>query len=655
MKSLEWYVKRLSLMSPTEIAFRIRDEVRNMYGRMFVRDFSPNVSLIEEERHWLFDMMTLDKTAAFLRENDMWDEEEAQDLIGHKFSFFSFDKKFIGKEIDWHRDYKNDRESPLKYCKHIDYQDVDEVGDYKYIWELNRHQHLISLAKAYYLTGKQEYKDEVKAQILSWIEQNPFMQGINWQNSLELGIRLIAWSWVWFFLGEIDEDFGKLWLECIYKHCISISNHFSYCSSANNHLIGEAAGLFIASMIWPFRKRSESWKKKSHQILLREIDKQNYEDGVNKEQAISYHVFVLDLFILAGLLGERNGAPFPESYWQRIEKMLEFIGSIMDKDGNVPNTGDSDGGFAVVLSDRDGFNPYRSLMATGAVMFKRGDFKSKTERFDEKSLWLFGPKGAEQFRALNSRRFIPKKAFDRGGYFVLSTNEGGEDEVIFILDCGPLGYLSLAAHGHADALSFTLSVGGKEFLIDPGTYAYQADKEWRDYFKGTAAHNTIRIDRENQSIVGGNFMWLRKAQSRLLAFKSNHSYDHIKTEHAGYARLSNSVIHQREVTFDKKANLFKIVDSIQTQGAHFIEQFFHFSKECTTTEIAPAEWSATNEDRSITIKVDKKLQTTILSGSTRPISGWRSERYDVKERTSTMVNSARCDGSCEFETLIVIE
>ena len=85
---------------------------------------------------------------------------------------------------------------------------------------------------------------------------------------------------------------------------------------------------------------------------------------------------------------------------------------------------------------------------------------------------------------------------------------GTKDEVIAVMDAGPLGYLSIAAHGHADCLAFTLAVAGRAILIDPGTYCYHSEPEWRDYFRGTAAHNTVRVDGCDQSEIGGAFMWL---------------------------------------------------------------------------------------------------------------------------------------------------
>ena len=113
--------------------------------------------------------------------------------------------------------------------------------------------------------------------------------------------------------------------------------------------------------------------------------------------------------------------------------------------------------------------------------------------------------------------------------------------------CWPMplrwAYLSIAAHGHADALAFTLSLGGEEFLIDPGTYAYHTQKLWRDYFRGTYAHNTVRVDEVDQSEIGGNFMWMRKARATLLRHEAQGSQQSWAASHDGYRRLPDPVTH----------------------------------------------------------------------------------------------------------------
>ena len=478
------------------------------------------------------------------------------------------------------------------------------------------------------------------------------MKGVNWASSLEIGIRLISWSWVWLLLGGLESDFKKKWLESIYKHCVFIKRNYSNYSSANNHLIGEAAGLFIATVVWPYWGETEQWQKKSYRILVDEIERQVFCDGVDREQAVSYQQFVADFFLLSGLLGEKNGISFPDRFWKRIEQMLTFLSSLMDKSGNVPAIGDGDDGYAVMLSEDKGFNPYRSLLATGAVLFNRGDFKTKAQNFDEKSFWLLGIDGWEKFTGLSEEGFATVKAFHKSGYYVLGSDEGTASEVKVVFDCGPLGYLSIAAHGHADALSFTLNAGGRPFLVDTGTYAYHTKKTWRDYFRGTSAHNTIRIDEQDQSVSGGNFMWLKQAQARLIRYEVTDEYETVAGEHNGYERFNDPVVHQREIMFDKKNRLLKVYDRIRAVKKHRVEQFFHFFSGCSVSDLGGGEWKATNGGGAIFLILDRKVNTEIVRGNIEPIMGWQSEKYDMKTSASSMVNTVDCEGGCELVTVI---
>ena len=119
-----------------------------------------------------------------------------------------------------------------------------------------------------------------------------------------------------------------------------------------------------------------------------------------------------------------------------------------------------------------------------------------------------------------------------------------------LVDAGPLGYLSIAAHGHADALSFVLNIGDREILVDPGTYAYHTDPGWRRYFRSTLAHNTVGIDEQDQSLQAGNFMWTDHARARCIEFEAGNAMQRFVGEHYGYERLEDPVVHRREILFD---------------------------------------------------------------------------------------------------------
>jgi len=428
-------------------------------------------------------------------------------------------------------------------------------------------------------------------------------------------------------------------------------------SSANNHLIGEASGLFIAAITWPYWSDCKFWKSYAYGILEAEAVKQNATDGVNLEQAISYQQFVLDFLILAGLAGKADNTDFSSRYWQRIECMLEFIASMMDVNGHLPMLGDADDGYVVALAPQVNFCPYRSLLTTGARLFNRSDFFHKAKAMDDKTCWLMG-NVVVQFpgKMTKAATFTTRRLFNEGGYYLLGTDFDTENEIRCVVDCGPLGYLSIAAHGHADALSLNLFAFGKEFLIDPGTYAYHTKKVWRDYFRGTSAHNTIRVDGKDQSEPGGNFMWLRKAHAHCREWIDDEIGQMIIARHDGYHQLPDSVTHERKVTFHRQSRHLAIVDRLLCRGSHSIERFWHFSEACEVS-INNTEVLASNQGRRIIIRlsVNHENDINVYQGSDSPISGWVSRRFDDKRPTTTVVENITISGETELVSEIEFE
>lgn len=568
-------------------------------------------------------------------------------------------------DLDWNRDPKSGRRAPLRFGPALDYRDESIVGDIKYLWEPNRHLQWVTLAQAYRLTGDGRYAEGLSRQIASWLDQCPYPLGPNWSSALELGIRLINWSLVWQLIGGRASELwrsepGPLlrarWLEAVYRHQHFIRAHLSRHSSANNHLIGEAAGLFVGAVTWPFWRESDGWARIAREILEREALRQNAPDGVNREQAIAYQQFVADLLLLAALAGRASGTSFSRAYWGRLERMLEFLASLMDVAGHVPMIGDGDDGYAVRLSHEARFCPYRSLLATGAVLFERGDFKKKAGGFDDKSRWLLGPSGEEAFAALPHRSSEhPSTVFPEGGYYILGDLLDSADEVRLVVDAGDLGYERIAAHGHADALAFTLSVAGEEILIDPGTYAYHTHREWRDYFRGTAAHNTVRVDGVDQSVMGGPFMWVRHARAHCTTWRSGEAGDVFVGTHDGYARLADPVIHERTLVLDKSKCCVEVADVLTCAGAHTAERCWHFAEGAEVGTGPGGEIEARGRRVRVRLIPGEPVEAALYRGSLTPRFGWVSRRFDVKTPTTTVVWRNEIRGRTKLVTKILIE
>lgn len=653
---LAWKLNRLRCMSAQEIGYRVVKAATMRAERWGLAPLDvPAPDLTRRAAAWIHHDAGVDPQPYVAA---------ADRIVAGRLDVFALEDVEVGDPPRWNRDPKTGIEAPLAFGKQLDYRDPRRVGDIKYLWEPNRHLHLVTLAQAWRLSGEAKYARTLRSHLESWFAQCPFRMGPNWSSSLELGLRLVNWALAWQLIGGVDSPlfagvegsaFRDRWLASVYQHAQFVAGHLSLHSSANNHLVGELAGLATAGLAWPHWPRAEQWLRKGARGLQREALLQNAPDGVNREQAVSYQQFELDLLLLPWLAARANGLDFPAPYAERLDAMLGYLASIIDVAGNVPMFGDADDGYAVRLDPRPGFCRYRSLLATGAALFGRAEFKAKAGALDDKTRWLLGPQAAERFDAIDdARAVLPlKRDFPDGGYYILGAQLETGEEIRVVADAGPLGYREIAAHGHADALSFVLAVGGLEFLIDPGTYAYHTEGEWRAYFRGTSAHNTVRIDRLDQSQPGGNFMWLRKARAECTRWITRPEEDVFEGWHDGYRALADPVTHGRRIVLDKDERRLEVVDRLAMAGEHFAELFFHCHEDCRVT---PIQGGVTLERGARTVRLHwpslPGAQVRILRGSLDPIAGWVSRRFDAKQECTTLAWSARLAGDSVLATLI---
>lgn len=649
MEWFRWRLNRLRCMTPMEVSHRLLRAFSMVAERsgLLGSGVVPTPDLAPAPRPWVHVPASIDAQRCLAA---------ADRIAAGKLDVFALRDVDLGSPPRWNRDPKTGVEAPLGFSKLLDYRNPRLVGDIKYLWEINRHLHLVTLAQAYALSRDARYFQVIRQHLESWFASCPYGRGPNWSSALEAAIRLINWSVTWQLLGgarsPLFEDaegarFRLLWLESVYQHARFVRGYFSLHSSANNHLIGEAAGLFVAAVTWPHWSSVRAWLAAAKAILEREALLQNAPDGVNREQAVSYQQFVLDFLLLSLLAGKASGQRFSRAYESRIEAMLEYLASIMDAGGNVPTFGDADDGMVVKFAQGGDFSPYRSLLATGAILFRRGDFKLKAGALDDKTRWLLGGESDAMFRALGAAqtRLPPRRAFPEGGYYILGCDFETDREIRLIADAGPVGYRSIAAHGHADALAFTLSVGGLEFLIDPGTFAYHTQAPWRAYFRGTSAHNTLRVDGRDQSQQGGNFMWLKKARAGCSLWSSTAERDVFEGWQDGYTGLADPVMHQRRIALDKAARQIVIEDTLKMAGEHDIELFFHFGEHCRIDPVTHG-YAVRQEARTLVIWLPhfKGSRSCVYYGSGAPISGWVSSRFDDKQPSPTIAWRARLKG-----------
>jgi hypothetical protein len=510
------------------------------------------------------------------------------------------------------------------------------------------------------VTGDMRYAEEVIAQLRAWWQSCPFGQGMNWRSPLELGIRLINWVWAIDLVREsglITPAVHQELLPAVYLHLWEITRKYSQGSSANNHRVGEAAGVFIASQYFPALDPQGIWRQQSREILCEEVQVQTYPDGANREQAFGYHLFVLQFFLLSGLVARRANVDFPEAYWSQVNKMLYFIGALSEGGDKAPSYGDCDDGYVLDLGN--GPEDAAGLLAVGAVLFHRSDFKAWARRFQQAAYWLLGPSAHAEFDALplsSEAASLCSRAFPDSGHYLLQYGRAGAaNHVSVFFDSGELGFQSIAAHGHADALSFTLRAFGRDILVDPGTYDYFRYPSWRIYFRSTRAHNTVAIDDMDQSEMLGLFLWGSRAQARCLVWEPSPQGGKVVGEHDGYTRLADPVVHRRTLELEGELRVFTIRDEIIAHGQHQVAVYFHLSEECVVTETASHRYEiSVNGGGTVILTLDPRLVVQILIGSEEPIGGWISRGYHRKDVSTTLVGRSVCQGETFFVSKVEI-
>lgn len=502
---------------------------------------------------------------------------EAESILSHRITLF--DRLHdLGGEIDWHRDPYSGVRWPLEHFARTPLV-ITPGADVRAVWELNRLQHLVTLGRAYALTGDEPFTKEFLVQLASWNEQNPPRFGANWKVAMEVAIRAVnIITALEMFRGspEVDDEAIKLILTMLLGHgrFIRANLEFSY-RAASNHYLSDLIGLFVIGAAIPEFDESEGWVSYSTERLFLELDRQVLADGVDYEGTTGYHRLVLEIFALFFTMSRTRGFNIPAHHWDRLESMFDFVRHYLKPDHTAPTIGDSDDGRLIKFKPRAA-KDHSYLMSLGAIMFESGRFKA-SNLLDEEALWWFGKNGHETFSALVAGEEPLSRAFPEAQIFIqrTATNHG---PLYAIIDCGDHGTGGRGSHAHSDALSIEVFAFNRTFLRDPGTFVYTASEEDRNLFRSTAYHNTVRIDAEEISETrdGWPFVFAANVRPKVNLWDSNTERDVLDAEHYAYKRLAAPVTHRRIVTLDKRKEYWTIEDIFTGEGRHLFEFFFNF-------------------------------------------------------------------------------
>lgn len=537
MKDIRWFFHRLKAMNIQEVAWRIREkDLQSREKGKYYQDDKPvtEIPLLAE-----IACLHIDPDRLSINwDNEEWTEFTKLDLFG----IYDYDK-FKNK---WNAGFQTNNTWPEEpFSPTIPLIQRTDIGDIRTNWELNRHYQFAALAKSYYCTQNDKYLIELMELFEDWNIHNRFLHGVEWTSAMELAIRVNSWIYMFCFLKKAacNDKFLSQIEHGILVMADYIFRHRSRFSSANNHLIVEMYAIALTGILTGYAP----WIDDAFKELTAELPRQNYADGVNKEMSLHYQSFVMEAYGLLCLIMRKNGLRIPEVWKTYLTAMAEFVADSVDVSGAVIEFGDNDEGKILDLNGehQDYYRYVLNLM--GCILNQ----KYTDAGWHENLYWILPEK-----QEIKKKQYTPEWAGCRkeGGYTFFRS----KDKKIFIgIDHGALGFGNIAAHGHADALSFQLYVNGQPLILDPGTYFYHCNPETRNAFRSTQNHNTVTVNGKDQSEMLGPFLWGKRAECQLLKFEKSLNGGILVAKHNGYA----PIIHKRSFVFNGMEEL-RITDAL---------------------------------------------------------------------------------------------
>lgn len=528
------------------------------------------------------------------------------------------------RPIDWQLDFKSGyrwREDRLSGTLHYGHAPGVDV---KLPWELARLQHLPWLA----LSRGEAMVREFRNQVLDFAAANPPGYGINWLCTMDVAIRtaniLAAYD---LFVGQgvkFDDAFLGELHALILAHGKHIAGNLEWHELHRaNHYLANITGLLYVAAYLPRTAETDTWLAFSIQQLIKEVERQFTPDGANFEASTSYHRLSSEMTAYAtalvlGLPKDKKAAlaefdhrqwqyhpcldpapikmfpipgadevsPFPDWYFERLERMADFSMHVTKPNGHIAQIGDNDSGrffklcpsFAEVDGEpREQHLDHRATVAAINGLFGRHDLAD-----------FAGPEAAVEMLIVSALadghkikssikpgenpvalgRVIDDGAGDDSHLTVIG------DTVIMLPDrevliglttfcypdfglyiwrsprlflsvrCGPIGQNGNGGHAHNDQLAIELTIDGEDWIADPGTYLYTPSAKDRDAYRSVQAHSAPKIGKgEPARLDLGLFRLEDRAHARCLRFDP----DGFEGMHAGYGiPLRRSIALQAE-------------------------------------------------------------------------------------------------------------
>ncbi|MCC6927897.1 MAG: alginate lyase family protein [Gemmatimonadaceae bacterium] len=559
----------------------------------------------------------------------------ADDIVAGRFELLGHETLEIADPIDWSRDPLRDVRAPDAHWSTIAYLDPRVAGDHKLVWELSRHQFLVTLGQAYALTRRESYAVRAARLLESWMDANPPKRGINWASSLEVAYRSIAWLWALRFLAG-SPVFGDglvlrllKFLEVSARH---LERYLSTYFSPNTHLTGEALALLYLGTQLPMFEGAPRWRDRGWDILLAQLQRHVRPDGTYYEQATYYQRYTLDIYLHARLLGSAHGLGDVRCVDEALHRLATSTAWVARADGTIPLFGDEDGGRLLFLDGRPG-DDVRASIATVAALLGDAALAQIGGAASDEVVWMLGRDGMARLDRLQQEGAGSGTLLAGGASTARDQRDGGlftmrdgweEDAAVLTLDCGPLG-ADNGGHAHADSLALDLAIGSTPVFVDAGTVSYTTSSAERDLMRSSLVHNTVSLDGVSSSVPAGPFRWDAMTHGVLDAWHSTPAGTLFEGHHDGYDRLPSPARHRRLVLAARRG-WWLVRDVIEGDGVH---------DAVATFQCAPG-LDLEAEGDTLRVLDDGRLFLSVRAlgaeGTWRLDDGVASRRYGARER-----------------------
>ena len=499
--------------------------------------------------------------------------------------------------IDWYLDpvrkLRFPRGVPYKEWKLYDMRPAN--ADVKYPWELARCQHWATLGQAFALTGDERFAQEIARELDDFVEANPIGIGINFTCTMDVAIRALNWA-----IGlelihgstALDQTFWQRAYAAVYDTGVftraNLENNYEVTS---NHFLSNVVGLWYLGAVFADLPAGQEWLAFARQSLEQEMTVQVLPDGADYESSVPYHRLVAELFLGSSRLADFRGEPLSASYRARVRDMVTFLAAVTRPDGLMPQAGDADDGRLHVMNGCDAASPQdgRHLFGPAGAMLDEPAWigLGGSVAVWESAWWGLDVSAPERSAPDTSSRLFPDAglAVMRAGaqHYLLASN-------------GIVGTKGFGNHKHNDLLSFEYHHAGVPLVVDPGGYVYTSDFDARNLFRGTASHNTLQVDGQEQNELRPEWIFrlFETSNAEHVAFAETAEQVEYTGRHHGYERFEHPVTHQRTLRLSKADGSIAIADRLTAAGEHDLRWHFHLAPgvEAVTLDAATVQLSA---------------------------------------------------------------